>query len=174
LRAEQRAAGSDHGLQSVHVATLKYLEQCNRYSNTPAALTAYLGLTKGTVSQTLKVLERGGYVRRSDDRVDGRVVRLGLTQKGHRILKLVDQSDHWRGAVDGMKPAEYEATSHALQSLLRRMQQSNGYRTFGQCATCRHLLDEGGDRYRCGLTSEGLGPEDTTKICFEHEPPVEA
>jgi DNA-binding MarR family transcriptional regulator len=174
LRAEQRAAGSAHGLQAVHVAALKYLEHCNRYSDTPAALTAFLGSTKGTVSQTLKVLERGGYVRRSDDRVDGRVVRLELTQKGRRLLKLVRQSADWRGAVDGMKSAEYEVTSHALQALLRRTQQSNGYRTFGQCATCRHFLDEGGNRYRCGLTREGLGREDTTKICFEHEPPVEA
>jgi len=172
LRAQQRAAGGAHGLQAVHVAALKYLDHCNRYSNTPAALTAFLGLTKGTVSQTLKVLERGGYVRRSGDRTDGRVVRLGLTRKGHSILSRVDQMDRWEVAVDGVPVADYEAARHTLQMLLRRMQLSNGYRTFGQCTTCRHLLHEGDNRYRCGLTREELDREDATKICYEHEPPV--
>lgn len=53
LRAEERAAGLRHGPQPVHLQALRYVQSCNRYSNTPAALTEYLGLTKGTVSQTL-------------------------------------------------------------------------------------------------------------------------
>lgn len=174
LRAEQRAVGGGHGLQAVHVTALDYLERCNRYSNTPAAVTAYLGLTKGTVSQTLKVLVRSGYVRRSEDRADGRVVRLALTQKGHNLLKSLGQSSRWRDAIGAMKEAECEAAWHTLQTLLRRLQQANGYRTFGQCATCRHLLRESGHRYRCGLTREELDRDDTTRICFEHEPPLEA
>ena len=32
--------------------------KANRYSNTPQALADYLGLTKGTVSQTLLLLDR--------------------------------------------------------------------------------------------------------------------
>ena len=39
------------------VLVLFYLNQANRFSNTPQALTEYLGLTKGTVSQTVLVLE---------------------------------------------------------------------------------------------------------------------
>lgn len=174
LRAEQRAAGGPHGLQAVHVAVLKYLHQCNRYSNTPAALTAFLGLTKGTVSQTLKVLERGGYIRRTDDNRDGRVVRLALTRKGHSVLSRTDQAGQRGGAVDGVPDADFEVTRHVLQVLLRHMQLSNGYRTFGQCATCRHLLHEGNGHYRCGLTREELERADTAKICFEHEPPAAA
>src|SRR4029453_4211140 len=58
MRTELRKAGSDEALQPVHLQALVYLSKANRYSNTPQALADYLGLTKGTVSQTLLLLDR--------------------------------------------------------------------------------------------------------------------
>ena len=43
-------------LQPIQLSALMYLGRCNRYSNTPLAVTEYFGLTKGTVSQSLKAL----------------------------------------------------------------------------------------------------------------------
>ena len=57
LRQEVRAEGQSLGLQPVQQEALYYLSICNRYSDTTLAVTEYLGLTKGTVSQSLKVLE---------------------------------------------------------------------------------------------------------------------
>ena len=57
LKVDSRQAGVEQGLQPVQVEVLHYLSICNKYSDTPMAVTEYLGLTKGTVSQTLKVLE---------------------------------------------------------------------------------------------------------------------
>nr|MBA3613554.1 MarR family transcriptional regulator [Nitrospirales bacterium] len=54
-RMEARAFGLRYGLQPVQMEALTYLTQCNRYSNTPQAVAEYLGLTKGTVSQSLQV-----------------------------------------------------------------------------------------------------------------------
>ena len=48
-------------LEPVHLATLRYLCNCNRFSNTASAITEYLGQTKGTISQTLKVLEKSRF-----------------------------------------------------------------------------------------------------------------
>jgi len=55
------------GLLPVQWEVLRYLRRANRFSRTPAALTAYLGLTKGTVSQTLRALEGRGLVRKRVD-----------------------------------------------------------------------------------------------------------
>src|ERR1700758_2632729 len=82
MRTELRKSGSDEGLQPVHVQALIYLSRANRYSNTPQALAEYLGLTKGTVSQTLLVLDRRGLIERYQDDVDRRVVRLRLSAAG--------------------------------------------------------------------------------------------
>ena len=57
LRVDARQKGAEHGLLPVQLEVLHYLSICNQYSDTPMAVTEYLGQTKGTVSQTLKVLE---------------------------------------------------------------------------------------------------------------------
>ena len=82
MRAELRKAGTEERLQLVHLQALVYLVKANRYSNTPQALAAYLGLTKGTVSQTLLILDRRGLIERYQDDVDRRVVRLRLSTAG--------------------------------------------------------------------------------------------
>jgi len=57
-RARLRQSGLAHGLQAIHLQVLMYLAQANRLSNTPQGTTEYLGLTKGTVSQSILVLAR--------------------------------------------------------------------------------------------------------------------
>jgi DNA-binding MarR family transcriptional regulator len=84
-RADLRQAGAAQGLQPVHLQVLFYLNQANRFSNTPQALTEYLGLTKGTVSQTVLVLARRKLLSRYADPRDGRVVR--ILAEGTNLLK---------------------------------------------------------------------------------------
>ena len=50
LRVDARRAGAAHGLLPVQLEALHYLSICNCYSDTPMAVTEYLGQTKGTVS----------------------------------------------------------------------------------------------------------------------------
>ncbi len=169
LRSEQRRTGGS-GLQPVHVQVLDYLARCNRYSNTPIAVTSYLGSTKGTTSQSLLVLKRKGLIRKVTDPKDRRVVRLALTDKGRRLQQRLAPSSDWLKAccqLDDDARASAEAT---LEQLLRSLQRAGGNRTFGQCRTCRHLLHEPGSRFRCGLTREPLAAADTEKICYEHSP----
>ena len=65
---------------------LRLPTQCNRYSDTPQAVTDFLGLTKGTVSQTIKVLEQKGLLHKRNDAADTRLVHLNPTAKGRRLV----------------------------------------------------------------------------------------
>ena len=76
LRADARRLGASHGLLPVHVHALVYLYRCNVLSNNPSAVSEYLGITKGTASQTLLRLEEKGLLRREADPDDARSVRL--------------------------------------------------------------------------------------------------
>lgn len=172
LRAEQRRAGADHGLQPVHVQVLDYLARCNRYSDTPAALTAYLGTTKGTVSQSLLVLENRGLIKKVGDANDGRVIHLRLSAKGRRLLEALLPPAHWRDALNDIPQTERDGAGTVLEALLRALQRRNDGRTFGQCHTCAHLLHESAERFRCGLTQEPLSLDDTHQLCHEHLPHV--
>lgn len=168
LRTEERAAGLPHGLQPVHLQALRYLQACNRYSNTPATLTEYLGLTKGTVSQTLLLLEEKGLLRKEADTEDRRVIHLLLTEAGRAVLKEALPPALFKRALTGL-PGDGAALEAALTELLSSLQAANDQRSFGVCGTCRHFQREGSGRFRCGLTREPLSREDSQLLCREHE-----
>ncbi|NTX10783.1 winged helix-turn-helix transcriptional regulator [Myxococcus sp. CA051A] len=168
LRTEERAAGLPHGLQPVHLQALRYLQSCNRYSNTPAALTEYLGLTKGTVSQTLLLLEEKGLLRKQADTEDRRVIHLLLTEAGRAVLKQALPPELFKRALAGL-PGDGAALDESLTELLRALQAANAQRSFGACGTCKHFQREGAGRFRCGLTQDPLSREDSQLLCREHE-----
>jgi MarR family transcriptional regulator, negative regulator of the multidrug operon emrRAB len=167
LRNEERAAGLPHGLQPVHLQALGYLAACNRYSNTPAALAEYLGLTKGTVSQTLLVLENKGLLTKQGSAEDRRVVHLHLTREGRRVLEDAVPPELFRQALPALGQGR-EALEQQLTRLLQTLQSAHGQRSFGQCDSCRHFQHEGPGRFRCGLTGEPLSREEGALLCREH------
>src|SRR5690606_7500665 len=75
FRSQIREHASEHGLKLVQLEALIFFSTANRYSDTVGALTEYLGVTKGTVSQTVMALERRGLVEKVPDPNDGRIVR---------------------------------------------------------------------------------------------------
>lgn len=174
LRAGLRQAGATQGLQPIHLQALIYLSEANRYSNTPQALAEYLGLTKGTVSQSLLLLARRKLIARHADEKDGRVVRLSLTDKGKDTLKELGLSNTWRDALQTASPARLSSATKVLKEALANLQSKNGHRTFGVCVTCRHNLHIGPRSYVCGLTKEKLTSREVSKICREHSLPEES
>src|SRR5690606_25881921 len=76
-----------HGLLPIHLQVLQYLAQANRYSDLPIAIAEYFGITRGTVSQTLAVLERKGLLTKAPDPAHGRRIHLLLTPQGQAILE---------------------------------------------------------------------------------------
>lgn len=172
VRASLRAAGTAQGLQPVHLQALIYLEQANRYSNTPQALGEYLGLTKGTVSQSILVLARKKLVTRQADERDGRVVRLMLTERGQALLKEFNLAGAWREALQPASPARINSAAVVLKQVLSGLQKLSGKRSFGVCAACQHNQRLGPRTYLCGLTLEKLSSPEVRKICREHTPPA--
>ena len=170
LRAEQREVASQAALQPVHLSSLLYLSRANRYSDTPASLTEYLGLTKGTVSQSLLVLARKGLIVKHSDENDRRIVHLELTHEGRRLLLRTWSSLRVREAVSALPEFRRKRLEDALFDLLLSLQRVHDSRSFGLCHTCSLFERLGDGRFRCGLTAELLADEETEKICREHEP----
>jgi DNA-binding MarR family transcriptional regulator len=171
-RASLRQAGLAHGLQTIHLQVLMYLDQANRLSNTPQATTDYLGLTKGTVSQSILVLARKRLVTRQTDQRDGRVVRLVLTERGHLLLKELNLTAIWREALQPASPARVSSAMQVLRQVLVGLQTRAAKRSFGICATCRHNQRLGPRSYFCGLVQEKLSSPEVRQICREHSPPA--
>ncbi len=170
LRMEVRTFGLRFGLQPVQIEALMYLTQCNRYSDTPQSVTEYLGLTKGTVSQSLKVLEQKGLLRKQQDKRDKRIIHLAPTPKGR---KFIDQSIPAKGLEAALKTfssLKCSELEESLRSILRGMQRANERKTFAACHSCR-FNEHHMQGYVCGLTQEPLSTQEIQLICREHEYP---
>jgi MarR family transcriptional regulator, negative regulator of the multidrug operon emrRAB len=167
IRSEERKKCTEFGLQSVHLQALDYLSKCNKYSDTPAALSNYLGMTRGTVSQTLALLEKKGYLKKTTDNLDRRVIHLSLLLEGQLLLKKARLTELYKHAFDLLDEIALERYGETLITILSALQKSNNSHTFGLCKTCQYftLLEDG---LFCGLTKESLTADDSEKICQEH------
>lgn len=174
LRTDNRRSVLGKGLQPVQLEALHYLSCCNRYSNTPASVADYLGLTKGTVSQTLGLLEASGLIDKRPDVKDRRVVHLLLTEQGQQVIAESIPPRVLKNAVSTISEGDQAELVACLKKFLYAMQQGNQLRTFGQCQTCRHHLRDADDSRRCALTGETLTASDAEKICREHDVPLAA
>ena len=170
LRSESRNLLLKHGLQPVQFDALYYLSICNRYSDTPMSVTEYLGQTKGSVSQTLKVLEKKGLIVKTADSCDKRVAHMAVTEEGRQLIKTVLPSPLIAAAGDVLGNEDLAVINSSLSSLLRTVQQANNFKSFGQCDSCSHNIKSDNDGYFCGLTKEPLTKIDIELICREHEP----
>ena len=171
LRVEAREHGAGAALLPVQLEALHYLAQCNRYSDTVQGVSDYLGQTKGTVSQTLKVLGNRGLLRKLSDEVDRRLVHLEITPAGRKVLAGAVPARFLAVALERAPKAQVQRLDDDLSELLRAAQKARGAKSFGACKTCRFNQFEAGG-YRCGLTGEALQPLDTELICREHQYPI--
>jgi DNA-binding MarR family transcriptional regulator len=161
--------GHLHGLHPAQLQTLRFLAHANRFTRTPRGVTAWLGQTKGTVSQTLAALERKAFIMRRSDPVDRRVVRLELTPAGRAVLEASsDIAEQLTSMFDEAESAGFSAT---VEKMLRAHLAAGGYRMMGVCATCRHFEEapNPGADHHCALLDVPLTETDSQLICLEQE-----
>lgn len=173
LRSVERASGANSGLQSVHIRILSYLSQCNRYSNTPAGVTEFIGSTKGTTSQSINILEKRGFIDKRPDKEDGRVIHLELTAKGQSFIDDEFPPSEFKDALDTLNSSDADSLALLLTKLLIQFQQNNSGKLFGVCHTCNHFRKFAlSNSHQCGLTLEPLSEEESLQICREYEEPA--
>lgn len=169
VRAQEHASG----LNPAQWEALRYLSRCNRFSNSPAALTRYLCATKGTISQTLIALERKGLVIKSPRPGEARSVVLALTGDGE--VKLRD--DPWKQVstiieASGSKTRKKLATGS--RKLINQIIKSRGLPSFGTCGTCRYFREGGAPddvkgKHWCLLFEQPVTKTEAGKICASHD-----
>jgi MarR family transcriptional regulator, negative regulator of the multidrug operon emrRAB len=170
MRADFRRMGSDEQLQPVHIHALLYLYKANRYSNTPQALAEYLGITKGTASQSLLLLDRRGLIERYQDDLDRRVVRLRLSAAGEQFLYDAQPAQAWQQATRNISPNRIRNAVSAMREALITMQEDAEGTQFGSCAGCTYFQRLSPRAFRCGLMGDRLSGPETRRICWLFTP----
>ena len=146
---------------------LDYLSSCNSYSNTAVGMTEYFGLTKGTVSQSLQVLERKGYIEKQIDEEDARVTHLTLSKNGELLLEKANNDDVFDQAQQAVLSKQYANLDEALRMTLFTLQKGCDAKSFGSCDSCINF-DVEDNHYLCSATRLPVYQIETHKICREH------
>ena len=167
-----RAGEHEGGLNPAQWEALRYLARANRFSNSPIALTRFLGSTKGTISQTIKALERKGYITKSPRENEGRSICLKLTGKGFGILEN-DPLSELSKSLDDLGGKTRRRLAKGLAELLDTDLKRREQPSFGICASCRYFREKGRERdalgpHSCMLFDAGLSAAESQLICVEH------
>ncbi|PSL18294.1 MarR family winged helix-turn-helix transcriptional regulator [Shimia abyssi] len=146
-------------------AALEYLSEANQFSRSPSHVAEYLGTTRGTMSQTLKVLMRKGYAEERRQKSDQRSISYELTEAG---LAAVTEANPIADAIDNLPTDVQAALENSLHQSLKLALAANCGQSFGKCKTCAYH-DAASDNGFCTLLELGLGPDEKHKICIEHK-----
>ncbi len=170
IRSEERRRCTELKLQLVHFQVLEYLSLCNKYSDTPAAITNYLGMTRGTVSQSLILLEKKQLIGKIQDQSDKRVFHVQLQEKGFNTLyKAKPTKLFTKAAIILKNNSTYKGEEEIFIKALTALQKANNSHSFGICNTCKNFTKKSSSFF-CELTQETLSKNDSEKICQEHIP----
>lgn len=169
VRAQEQQLAAQFDLQPVQLRMLHFLGTCNRYSDTPAGVADFVQLTKGTVSQSLKMLETKGYIEKRGDAQDKRQVHLIVTQAGRAVLNHLPPPLLTTVSAE-MGTKKTEESADLLHSLLLTMQHTNAMQGFDVCRTCHYHRPIDDERFGCGLTGETLSTPEAELLCREHIP----
>ena len=167
-----RAREHEGGLNPAQWEALRFLARANRFSDSPSALTRYLGATKGTISQTLMALERKGYIAKAARAGGRKSVRLSLTEKGRAALARDPWADIAR-SIDGLGGKTRRRLHRGLEDILQSELARAGLASFGVCGTCRFFREKGraaeaAGPHLCMLFEAALAEPDTALICIAH------
>ena len=175
LARVMRAREHDDGLNPAQWEALRYLKRANRFSNSPGALTQYVGATKGTISQTLKSLERKGLMVKSGRDGEKRSIALALTPQGIATL----QADPWArlaAAAGELGGKTRRRLARGLRELLAEQLKRGNRRSFGTCPSCRYFREKGRSGsaqgpHLCMFFEAPLTTPETRLVCVAHEYP---
>ncbi len=168
LRSWQRDDALLSVVPAVQLSALRYLSICNHYSDTVMGVTDYLGLTKGTVSQSLKALEERQWIYKEADPQDKRSTHLKLTVAGLAVVQQLLAVKVLQQAVQQLGPELELQLTGALHQLLSQVQQQEQRKSFGVCRSCRFHQQQDGQPF-CGLTQQRLPVNSVELICREHQ-----
>jgi len=145
-------------------SALSYLARANRFSRSPSQVSDFMTATRGTVSQTLKVLARKGFIAETSSPNDKRSISYSITEKGKALLQKTGIIEN---AVSLCDDDETRLVLDGLETLMRNALKQRNFKVFGVCETCQYHRRKSEGLF-CSLLGEPLSPAEAKQICHEY------
>ena len=146
--------GHRHGLRDREWMALRFLGRANRFSQTPSALAGFIGTTRATASQIVKILEKNSFLVRKPSREDKRSVMLCLTAQGEKCLNEHDPINHVLNAVAALGADECMRLRNSLAKILSQLDAAHHRFNASICRDCMFLAERGRTTSKGRATAE--------------------
>lgn len=162
-----------HNLSPIQTQILIYAYYQPRNDRTITTYAKRLNVTKATISDAVKSLERKELVLKETDKKDNRYYYLSLTNKGKSLVKKIEG---WNERfAKHIHPIHQEAKInfyHMLLGLLISFEKEGLLNKHKICFTCMHFQrrkENKNSYYYCLLLDQPLEAKDLRLDCPEHE-----
>jgi len=158
------------GLTQAQWIAIRFFSRANRFSRTISGFAQFHATTRGTASQTVKILVEKGYLKRTPSEKDARSVRFDLTALARS--KLCDDPLEAVAQVAGLlSDSEQAHMTVSLRTMLADLRGGCRQTASGVCRLCGHLDRGTGDQgARCRLMQEPLADTEFEELCVRFQP----
>lgn len=105
-------------------------------------VTEYLGQTKESVSQTLKVFEKKALIVKSDDENDRRAAHMTVAQKGQALINKVLPSPSLQSASNLLSDQDIAQINVSLGTLISTVQMANNFKFLSNATAVVTILNQ--------------------------------
>jgi DNA-binding MarR family transcriptional regulator len=161
----------EHKLSPIQMQLLIFIKYHNSDKQRRiASMAREFNLTKATISDSIKVLEQKGLIKRTDDAVDSRSFNFSLTDQGTKLTGMIENFTlPLDGAIATLSPQQKDQFLVSVLDLIYRLNQNGIISTQRMCYTCYYYNGDRQQTHFCNLMKKPLAIDDLRIECPEHK-----
>ncbi len=160
----------EHSLSPIQIQVLIFLLHHSEEKRKVSYLAEEFNMTKATISDTIKTLDKKGLIKKEYEPHDTRSYIIQLTKTGETLAKQTSHfTDQLQVPIDKLQDADKENLLAALIGIIHHLNQSGVITIQRMCLTCSHYREpNGGQQHFCTLLNQNLSTPDLRIDCPEH------
>lgn len=161
----------EHKLSPIQMQLLIFIKYHNNDKQRRiASMAREFNLTKATISDSIKVLEQKGLIKRTDDEQDSRSFNFSLTDQGVKLTGMIENFTlPLDGAIATLAPEKKEQFLVSVLDLIYRLNQNGIISTQRMCYNCYYYNGDRQQTHFCNLMQKGLAIDELRIECPEHK-----
>lgn len=160
-------------LSPIQIQILIFLNFQSHERKTVTQLAQEFNMTKATISEAVRVLEKKQYISRERHPEDSRSFIFQLTNSGREATeKLSLFANDFRQHILGIDDASKEIVLKSLLDLIYKLQNNNIISPQRMCYSCQYFATSGDSEtpFYCRLMEKNMTSSDLRIDCQEHQP----
>jgi DNA-binding MarR family transcriptional regulator len=160
----------EHKLSPIQMQLLIFIKYHNSDKQRRiASMAREFNLTKATISDSIKVLEQKGLIKRTDDAFDSRSFNFSLTDQGTKLTGMIENFTlPLDGAIATLSPLQKDQFLMSLLDLVFRLNQTGIISTQRMCYSCFYYRGDMKQNHFCNLMQKPLAIDELRIECPEH------